>query len=59
MEHENFKEGDLVQLKAGGPKMTIGYIYQDSDSATCNWFDDNQTPQSFNFYLNSLKKSEI
>lgn len=36
----SFKVGDLVQLKSGGPKMTIcgfEYAFQNPE---CQWFDD-------------------
>jgi uncharacterized protein YodC (DUF2158 family) len=33
-----FKEGDVVKLKSGGPKMTIERIDSDQ-SALCIWFD--------------------
>jgi uncharacterized protein YodC (DUF2158 family) len=29
--------GELVQLKSGGPVMTIDWI--EGDQATCSWFD--------------------
>lgn len=32
-----FKIGDVVRLKSGGPKMTIGYIL--GDMADLHWFD--------------------
>lgn len=32
----NFKAGDEVQLKSGGPKMTIEVL--DGDGAYCIWF---------------------
>ncbi len=32
-----FKAGDLVQVKSGGPAMTIKKI--DGDDATCTWMD--------------------
>ena len=35
-----FKEGDLVQLKSGGPKMTVVHINHVSDKTyyDCKWF---------------------
>jgi len=33
----DFKAGDVVQLKSGGPKMTIRWI--EDDEAYCEWFD--------------------
>ena len=32
-----FKIGDLVQLKSGGPAMTVNHIYSDGDML-CVWF---------------------
>jgi uncharacterized protein YodC (DUF2158 family) len=32
-----FKEGDVVQLKSGGPKMTIIVLNNSSGEATCSW----------------------
>jgi uncharacterized protein YodC (DUF2158 family) len=34
----NFKPGDVVELKSGGPKMTIESI--DADGCFCRWFID-------------------
>lgn len=31
-----FKVGDVVQLKSGGPRMTVSEV--DSDGVTCSWF---------------------
>lgn len=36
---ENFKEGDVVQLKSGGPRMTIIELYNDNTYAYCTWYD--------------------
>jgi uncharacterized protein YodC (DUF2158 family) len=36
-----FSTGDIVQLKSGGPKMTINYVDKDilgRDCASCEWF---------------------
>jgi uncharacterized protein YodC (DUF2158 family) len=40
MDHE-FKAGDIVGLKSGGPNMTIEHIgkYATKDGAKCVWFD--------------------
>jgi uncharacterized protein YodC (DUF2158 family) len=34
-----FKEGDVVQLKSGGPKMTIVVLDTSSGEATCSWVE--------------------
>ncbi len=37
----NFQVGDVVQLKSGGPKMTVSVIRSDDDGRVeCAWFDD-------------------
>lgn len=35
-----FKEGDIVELKSGGPRMVVSSIDTDFDSVTinCEWF---------------------
>lgn len=39
---EKIKAGDVVQLKSGGPKMTVKMVDRwgadDFDSAACDWF---------------------
>ena len=37
MAGERFKVGDTVQLKSGGPIMTVDEEHDD-DSVTCQWF---------------------
>ena len=40
-----WKEGDVVRLKSGGPKMIVDLVvrYSDeSESVHCIWFDNNQ-----------------
>jgi uncharacterized protein YodC (DUF2158 family) len=37
MTQEEFNEGDIVQLKSGGPKMTVKNIYSEGD-LNCQWF---------------------
>jgi uncharacterized protein YodC (DUF2158 family) len=34
-----FKEGDVVQLKSGGPTMTIIALENSSGEATCSWLE--------------------
>ena len=47
----NFKKGDEVQLKSGGPVMTIEELgnYQETqgiaDGAKCIWFDNKEIKQ--------------
>jgi uncharacterized protein YodC (DUF2158 family) len=62
MSNEAFKEGDVVELKSGGPKMTIKRIFQKPGSkrtmAFCGWFDNQNRSQSESFELEALKKAE-
>jgi uncharacterized protein YodC (DUF2158 family) len=37
-EARDFKPGDVVQLKSGGPAMTVGGRVAE-DSIRCHWFD--------------------
>ena len=37
-EQQPFKPGDVVQLKSGGPAMTVGGKVAE-DSIRCHWFD--------------------
>jgi uncharacterized protein YodC (DUF2158 family) len=61
---DNFQVGDTVQLKSGGPWMTIDHIGSrvqggTSDEALCSWFEKNKAKQQRNtdwFKLTSLKK---
>lgn len=48
--------GDVVQLKSGGPKMTVVSIGDDYGQmqAWCEWFDSKQEPKTGGFALTSL-----
>ena len=42
---EQWKEGEVVRLKSGGPKMIVDRVVHYSDDSTsvyCVWFDDNK-----------------
>jgi len=41
----DFKVGDVVQLKSGGPKMTIDRI--SVTQASCTWFEGTQSLSSW------------
>lgn len=41
------KEGDIVWLNSGGPKMTMGRI--EGGHAECSWFDDFKMPHMYSF----------
>ncbi len=47
------KVGDVVQLKSGGPLMTVSDI--DNDEVYCNWFDKNNKLVENSFRLLQLK----
>lgn len=59
-----FKPGDVVRLKSGGPKMTINSIgkfnYEDYESASCDWFTQDKAPwkaETGTYPLHSLEKA--
>jgi len=53
-----FSVGDVVQLKSGGPKMTVSRQDEsNSRSLWCVWFDDEQSTQAACFNDVVLKKS--
>lgn len=47
------QKGSLVQLKSGGPIMTIGWVEQ--GRAYCNWFDDRNELKDAVFNLEQLQ----
>jgi uncharacterized protein YodC (DUF2158 family) len=51
-----FKPGDTVSLRSGGPLMTIVMI--DGQYAFCEWFVSEPQPQGRAFALTSLKRDE-
>ena len=53
------QEGDVVKLKSGGPKMTIGSVDQTLNGVVvrCLWFLDNRELKQGNFSLESLEKA--
>jgi uncharacterized protein YodC (DUF2158 family) len=53
------KVGDIVQLKSGGPKMTVDRIFKDAFgamAARCSWFEENK-PMTQSFPLTSLNSA--
>ncbi|HVB78958.1 MAG TPA: DUF2158 domain-containing protein [Candidatus Binataceae bacterium] len=57
---DEMKVGDIVQLKSGGPDMTIEHIDtwgSDHVSAKCVWFDGSKRKAEV-FALAILKKAE-
>ena len=60
---DEIKPGSVVQLKSGGPKMTVSQVadYMGTQSAWCEWFVQDKAPwkQDKNtFALTSLKLVE-
>lgn len=52
-----FTVGDVVQLKSGGPKMTVSRVDENNArSFWCVWFDDEQSTQAACFNDVVLKK---
>ena len=52
---ETFSQGDVVQLKSGGPKMTIAKLSE--NQAECVWFVSDEQRSSW-FDLVLLKSGE-
>jgi len=52
------KEGDIVTLRSGGPKMTVRWVdtrqYSDVVEACCTWFDSKGEPREQTFALSQL-----
>ena len=51
----NVSIGSVVQLKSGGPAMTVNYI--DNEDAYCQWFSGDKVEEA-RFPLQSLKVKE-
>lgn len=54
---DTFKEGDVVQLKSGGPIMTVIKVANNASGELrvwCVWFDNKQVEQSSTFPPSSL-----
>lgn len=39
---DTFKEGDVIELKSGSPKMTISSTSTDGTSVICTWYDSSK-----------------
>lgn len=48
-----WKPGDVVVLKAGGPEMTIARLMS-NDMVYCDWFDSKHTAQGQSFKADAL-----
>jgi len=51
----DFKLGDVVRLKSGGPWMTITYISQRDRTATCTWFIKDEEVKWHEFPFEALE----
>ena len=54
----NFQIGETVELKSGGPDMTVRYLDHKDGTVWCVWFTgtDHSKPNQFGFPPNTLKK---
>lgn len=56
MQENEFKIGDVVRLKSGGPTMTVNKIWEDSEYRIgCVWFDDSNKQSVASFHPETLK----
>ena len=55
MAEETFELGDVVQLKSGGPQMTIDWMSEDGTNTVCIWFDKDKNRQRDEFGVHALK----
>jgi len=56
-EKQALKAGDVVQLKSGGPDMTISHLDpKNANSFFCQWFNDQHCFEEY-FQRGSLKKA--
>jgi uncharacterized protein YodC (DUF2158 family) len=57
---QNFKIGDVVRLKSGGPNMTVSgydvYGYNDTKKYLCRWFDEKHKPSELTFLDEELER---
>ena len=53
---EDFEIGNVVQLRSGGPKMTVHSLVSDGD-VVCQWFESNEVHRE-NFPKEALKQVE-
>lgn len=61
----DFKVGDTVRLKSGGPLMTISGVGENPSSGSrdenywrCEWFDKDQKSHMQSFHKESLRSSD-
>jgi uncharacterized protein YodC (DUF2158 family) len=53
----NFQVGDVVQMKSGGPTMTINAVNNNGE-LFCQWFDKDGALKTGHFQAAQLKKAE-
>jgi uncharacterized protein YodC (DUF2158 family) len=62
MGNEAFNQGDVVQLKSGGPKMTVLKLWIEASSKKtmvhCAWFDKDAKEQEESFEPEALKSAD-
>jgi len=51
-----FKPGDLVCLKSGGPRMTVEGWDEDYQQFLCTWFNDDGSREYGRFAVETLEK---
>ena len=54
---EDFEIGDVVQLRSGGPRMTVQGLVSDGD-VVCQWFEGNAIHEK-SFPKEALRKVEL
>jgi uncharacterized protein YodC (DUF2158 family) len=55
---EQFKVGNIVQLKSGGPPMTVKSVEALDGECFCEWFGDGSTLKSHTFFPETLKEAK-
>lgn len=60
MSEVQFKSGDVVILRSGGPKMTIRWVEEEYGTltASCSWFDTKGEIREKTFSTDQLKPSD-
>lgn len=60
----DFKPGDRVRVRSGGPLMTVVRVSDDyqmpggEPGVACTWFDEDSTPKHHVFSPSALRKEE-
>lgn len=55
MTKNEIKPGNVVTLKSGGPKMTVGSV--SGDTAYCHWFTSDENHQVVGLSVEALNRS--